>query len=1551
MMARADVAPMPEPEIEGYAMAPAQRRLWPLLGGDVEGWLRAGCVVAGGASLAPARLRAALASVLRRHEILRTSYHRPPGFDLPVQVIGLAAELADEPRLALCDLAALAAARARQEASRVAAGLLGLPLDLLAGRPLRAGLIRLAADEHWLALALPAMAADGAAIDVLWRDIAAHCAAAPADLPAAEVALQYADLAAWQNEMPAGEATREGRRHWQEEARRAIAALAAASEPLAPLPARGVPFTLRRHRLGWSDGLLARLAGAWRCAPADAALTAWAATIWRSQPAPSIVLGLGCDGRKFAELAAAVGLLAQYLPLVATLGEETAGVALAAELAESASRCRAMQEHFSWELMQDAAGAAGPGFLPCCFDWQAPAPGAGAAPAGFRSLRIDACTDRFSVLLRCTAGTGGAELVYDATRWSPAEIGRLARRLETLAEHAARQPGLAVAALDVLAAEERRQVLDVGVGPGLGGAAEEPAAATLHQLVGEAARRHTGHAAVVSHTERLTYGDLIARAARLAGRLRRHGVRPEVPVAVCLERSPAMVVALLAVLEAGGAYVPLDPTYPAERLALMLADCAAPLVVTSRRLAALPGLAGGAGGMASHRAVMVLEDDDLDAEDDGLDAPGEPAAPRAAPENLAYLIYTSGSTGRPKGVMVEHRQAVQSTRARLRRYRTAADERFLLLSSYAFDSSVAGIFGTLAAGATLVLPPDELQTRPAALLRWMGEQEVTSLLALPALYSLLLDVGGAAGLGLVRGVIVAGESCPEDLVRRHLETQGVVALDNEYGPTEATVWSTAFDCRQLGARRRVPIGSPIAGASIRLLDRGLRPVAWGLAGELYVGGAGVARGYLGRPDRTAERFLPDPWSASPGGRLYRTGDLARLDRDGELEFLGRADRQVKIRGFRIELPEIEARLAEHPAVEQAVVLAREDEPGNRRLVAYVVAARGAAPPSAEELRAWLLARLPDHMVPAVHARLDRLPLLPNGKVDRAALAAAAVPGGQHFVPPRTATEEQVASLWSALLGGAAPGVEDDFFALGGHSLLAAQLTARIGQAFGVEMTIRELIEAPTLGGLAARIDEIRRTLPAPPRPPVTPAPRDGRLPLSFAQRRLWTADRLEPGNPAYNALLALTLRGGLDEPSLAGALDAMVERHEILRTCFPQADGEPYQHILPHRRRRPPAIDLRGLPADRRQQQSADLARGEALRIFDLESGPLLRATLVRLADAEWVLLLAMHHIVTDAWSMGIFRREIAVLYGAFARREPPPLAPLAVQYADFAAWQRAWLAGEALAEQLAFWRRYLDGANFRLDLPADHPRPAQPGHRGQRREFDLSPALAAALHELCRAEGVTLFMLLTAAIVTLLHRQSGRTDIVIGTPFANRHVLSTEDVIGYFVNALPLRTRIHGRLAFRAVLQQTRDSVLDLLTHPDLPAERLLAELRPDRQASSSPLFQVVFTLQNAPAPPVRLPGVAIEAAEVHTGTAKFDLTFNFWETPAGLSGSIEHREDLFEAATVERMWRHLERLLAGIAAAPATPVGEIALSTPEEDRFFAEEVRVAELESDFAL
>ncbi|HZF07491.1 MAG TPA: condensation domain-containing protein, partial [Thermoanaerobaculia bacterium] len=732
----------------------------------------------------------------------------------------------------------------------------------------------------------------------------------------------------------------------------------------------------------------------------------------------------------------------------------------------------------------------------------------------------------------------------------------------------------------------------------------------------------------------------------------------------------------------------------------------------------------------------------------------------------------------------------------------------------------------------------------------------------------------------------------------------------------------------------------------------------GAAGELCLAGAGLARGYWGRPDLTAERFVPDGVGGvvCPGSRIYRTGDLARSLPDGRLALLGRIDRQVKVRGFRVELEEVERALDRHPGLVMSAVAAVLDPTGERALVAYVVFA--GEPIETGALRRFLGESLPNPMVPTIFVSLPELPLTPNGKVDRRALPlpAPSAAGERAGKGPRTPAEELMTGIWCEVLNRKSVGVEESFFDLGGHSLLAAQVASRVRAVFGVELPVSQLFEHPTLGGLAAAVAEraagaAGREMP----PPIVPVSRQDRLPLSFAQRRLWLVEQLEPVGAAYNMPLLARLSGRLSVAAFARTLAEIVRRHEVLRTSFTAgADGEPWQRIAAPAPLALPVVDLSALGAtpEIAERQAGSLAAREAGRPFDLTRSPLLRGALLRLAAEEHLLLLSIHHIAFDGWSLGVLVREMGSLYDAFVRGAASPLPELPIQYADFASWQRSRVDGAALASDLAFWRRHLAGAPEVLALPADHPQPAVPAvvsYRGGYQSFAVPAALSAALRDLCRAEGVTLFMLFFAALNTLFYRSTGQEDVVLGAPIANRNPVETEGLIGFFVNVLPLRTRLSGELSFRRLLARVRAEVLAAAAHQDLPIERLMEELRPDRHLGRTPLYQVVFTMQNAPLAIRDLTGLTLTPLAVDSGTAKFDLTVNAWETPVGIAVSIEHSTDRFEAATVERLWERLLRLLENVVADPETHLDRLEIFTEQERLLFAQAVEVAELEAEF--
>ncbi|MGZ3460459.1 MAG: condensation domain-containing protein, partial [Archangium sp.] len=708
-----------------------------------------------------------------------------------------------------------------------------------------------------------------------------------------------------------------------------------------------------------------------------------------------------------------------------------------------------------------------------------------------------------------------------------------------------------------------------------------------------------------------------------------------------------------------------------------------------------------------------------------------------------------------------------------------------------------------------------------------------------------------------------------------------------------------------------------------VLDGRLEPVPVGVWGELYIGGENLGRGYLERRELTAERFIPNPFEEN-GARMYRTGDVVRYLPDGNIEFRGRSDTQVKIRGFRIELGEIEVVMGGHPAVKEVVVVVREDVPGNKRLVAYWVAQEGQAP-EATELREHLRQKLPEHMVPSAFVQLEKVPLTPNGKVDRKALPTPEVEETEELVAPRTEVERVVADLWGPLLGVARVGAHDNFFEMGGHSLLATQVVSRLREALGVEVPVRVLFEAPTVEQLAQRLEAVRGGKEGPRVPALVPVSREGELPLSFAQQRLWFLEQLAPGGFSYNVPFATRLKGRLDVAALERSLGELVRRHEALRTTFAQVDGQPVQRIAPEPSFALPVESLEVLPEGERERAARHRAEAEARRPFDLEKGPLVRARLLRLSEDDQVLLLVMHHIVCDGWSLGVLLHELATMYRAFSQGEVPALPVLPVQYADYAQWQREWLKGEVMEGLLAWWKQQLAGAPPVLELPTDRPRPPVQTFRGARLSAPLPRALSGAVRELCRQEGVTSFMVFLAAFQALLSRYSGQPDVVVGSPIAGRDRSEVEGLIGFFVNTLALRVQASGGVSFRELVGRVRESCLGAYAHQEVPFEQLVDALQRERDVSRSPLFQVMFALQDA-LPALELPGVSVDEFTFQPGMAKFDLTLFVRETADGWEGSWEYNADLYDEATVERMAGHYARLLEGAVAHPERPVSTLA-------------------------
>ncbi|MCI0392288.1 MAG: amino acid adenylation domain-containing protein [Acidobacteria bacterium] len=1034
----------------------------------------------------------------------------------------------------------------------------------------------------------------------------------------------------------------------------------------------------------------------------------------------------------------------------------------------------------------------------------------------------------------------------------------------------------------------------------------------VHELVAKQAMYRPDVAAAVMRGGRLSYGELNGKANQLARYLQTLGVKRGTRVGVYMKRSFDLLVGLLGILKAGAAYAPLDPSYPLERLSFMLRDSQAVALLTHRGLEnSLPSCEARVVDM--EREAGLIERQSVDN-----------LSQEFFPQDLVYVIYTSGSTGEPKGVALSHGALGNLIAWQLRQSSSPPETRTLQFSPLSFDVSFQEIFSTWLSGGTIVMIADELRRDPAELWRLIAEERVERIFLPFVALRHLADFATDQTLADIslRELVTAGEQLLiTPSIARLFSKLRNCALYNHYGPTESHVCASyKLKGEPETWPKLPPIGHPIANTQIYLLDKLLRPAPIGATGELYIGGTALAMGYLNRPDLTAERFLPDPFGLAPGARLYRTGDLARYLADGNIEFLGRADFQVKIRGYRVELGEIEAMLAEHPAVRESAVAVDRTEATDQRLVAYVVAESGNSLTLAE-LRRFLSPWVPEHMLPEALVFMEALPLTPSGKVHRRALPAPcefqSVNSGV-TARPQTITQDLLSVIWAKVLGIESVGIHENFFELGGHSLKATQVINRVRESFQLELPLSRLFESPTIAGLAQVIDQSLSAGGAEISKPIEHSPRNGRLPLSFAQERFWLFDQLMPGSPVNNLPSACRLTGRLDVEALALSLNTVVQRHESLRTTFDVVGGEPSQIIAPSQDVELQVIDLRRLNEAAREVEVKRLIAEDAQRPFDLSRGPLLRASVLRTNEEESILTLTMHHIVSDGWSVGVLTRELMTLYQAFCDGNPSPLPELTIQYADYAVWQKGQAQQEVLSNQLDYWKRRLNGNISEINLPADRPRPATQTFRGDYLPFTLSAPLTKALADLGRREGAPLFMTLLAAFKTLLHRYTGKTDIIVGSPIANRNRAETEELIGVFVNYLILRTDLSGDPSFSELLRRVREVSLGAYVNQDVHFEQVMAELKPQRDPRHAPPIQVAFVLQNAPTPKIAIPGLELTMLEADSRVAQFDLTLSMIERGQSLSGSLIYNADLFDAETIEQMRMRLINLLEAIVADP---------------------------------
>jgi amino acid adenylation domain-containing protein len=1504
---------------EGFRLSPQQRWLW-LLQQDGSAY-RAQCAIMIEGRLDSEVLSSAVRQIINRHEILRTTFRREPGIRTPVQVIGSCPTWPTRREGKLCaylwQREDLSEFNEHEQAAKIKE-LFGrdgiLPFDFERGPLVRLSLIVLSPHRHLLSLCLPSLCADGPTLKYLYEELCrTYSGGSPVE------AMQYADVADWQNELLQVENANSGRKYWQQ---RSGLQLFSAAIPFELRPSSEEKFEPARFVRDNDSALTARLEAFARKYDTHVATilqACWQTLMWRLTRQSTIVVGRVFEGRNYEELKGALGLMGRCVPVSCRFDDNASFEEVLRAVGRNAQEADQWQESWTYDGLNremqvqyaEAERATQPNYCSVSFEYQERGRSYAAADVQFSIFDQFACFDRYKLKLVCARGGESRlarEFHYDPRFIAASAVTLLADQFQQAVESALDNPRGLVSELCILSDRERHRLLvevnqtDREYGP------DKP----IHQLFEEQAASAPERIAVVYESSQVSYGELNARANQLAHYLQELGVGPETAVVLYVERSVAMMIGLLGILKAGGAYVPLDGAQPRHRLAAILEEVDSPVVVTQASLKE---------HLVSSGKPLVCLDSDWEAvSSQSVENPPT----LVSGENLVYIIYTSGSTGKPNGVAVEHRQLANYFYAIKERLSVPDGASYATVSTFAADLGNTMIYLAIGTGGELHILSPQRVTDVAAMNSYCSQHQINYLKIVPSHLEALLDHGKPAALLPGKCLIVGGEASRWKLIDLVRQSAPLCDIYNHYGPTETTIGVLTCQATEKASARQaemVALGQPLGNTQVYVLDHQMKVVTTGETGEIYIGGAQVARGYLKQTERTAERFVPNPFGRQVGERLYRTSDLGRFLPSGEVEFVGRGDNQVKLRGHRIELSGIRSVLNRHPQITDSVVVINKDKNDQQHMVAYYLARERI---EINQLRSFLAEHIIEQTIPSFLIELQKFPLTPNGKIDLQALSTddKLRPGSTHaLIAPRTPMEEMLAGLWTRLLGVQQISIDDNFFTLGGHSLLATRVVSELQRSLQVEVPFKILFDSPTVAAMAESLEALVKEGKGVQSPAIVRVSREQELPLSFAQQRLWFIDQLEPNSSGYNSTSAVRLAGTLDLAALRRTFNEIVRRHEVLRTTFAVVDGRPVQLISGERQVALPVIEL----PEAGQAEVLRFANEDSLRPFDLAVGPLVRMSVLRLGPKEHVLVVTMHHIISDAWSNGVVMREVSALYQAFIDNRPSPLLELPVQYADFAVWQRQWLQGEALDMHLAYWKSQLSGNLPMLELPSDRPRPEVRTYNGGKHVVRFSQRLSEELRALSQRNGVTLFMTLLAVFQILLRFYTKQDDIIVGTDVANRNRAETEGLIGFFINQLALRTRVSGNPSFSELLGRVREVTLGAYAHQDLPFDKLVEALKPERSLKYSPFFQVKFVLENVPMTRLELPGLAITPLEIESIGAKLDLTPLLRDGPDGIHGWIEYNRDLFDASTVARFAEYFETLLRQIVDQPEARISEL--------------------------